>query len=77
MAAINMNQEQFKQAIREEKPVLVDFWAPWCGYAAVLPRVFREDRGAVRRRPSAVGKINFDEEEPQLSSAVGIETIPL
>jgi len=27
---MNMNQEQFEQAIREKKPVLVDFWAPWC-----------------------------------------------
>ena len=33
MAAMNMNQEQFKQLIREEKPVLVDFWAPWCSYS--------------------------------------------
>ena len=32
MAAMNMNQEQFKQLIQEEKPVFVDFWAPWCGY---------------------------------------------
>lgn len=32
MAAINMNQEQFEPATRGEKPVLVDLWAPWCGY---------------------------------------------
>ena len=29
MAAMNMNQEQFEQAIREKKHVLVDIWAPW------------------------------------------------
>ena len=61
MAAMNMNQEQFKQLIREEKPVLVDFWAPWCSYC--------------RRIGPAVGKINIDE-EPRLAGAEGIEDIP-
>ena len=32
MAAMNMNQEQFEQAILEKKLVLVDFWEPWCSY---------------------------------------------
>ena len=39
MAAMNMNQEQFKQLIREEKPVLVDFWA--------LVQLLPEDRPCV------------------------------
>ena len=39
MAAMNMNQEQFKQLIREEKPVLVDFWA--------LVQLLPEDRPRV------------------------------
>ena len=54
MAAMNMNQEQFKQLIREEKPVLVDFWAPGAaiagGSALRMRRLERNTRTAL---PSA------------------------
>ena len=73
MAAMNMNQEQFKQLIREEKPVLVDFWA--------LVRLLPEDRPAYEKIGEeyadslVVGKINIDE-EPRLAGAEGIAVIP-
>ena len=50
MAAMNMNQEQFKQAIREEKPVLVDFWRPGAAIAGGSALRMRRLRG-IRGQP--------------------------
>ena len=74
MAAMNMNQEQFEQAIREKKPVLVDFWAPWCSYCRRIGPAY-EKIGEEYADSLAVGKINIDE-EPRLAGAEGIEDIP-
>ena len=73
MAAMNINQE-FKQLIREEKPVLVDFWAPWCSYCRRIGPAY-EKIAEEYADSLAVGKINIDE-EPQLAGTEGIKVIP-
>ena len=69
MAAMNMNQEQFEQAIREEKPVLVDFWAQWCPYCRRIAPAF-DKVGEQYADTLIAGKINYDE-EPQLIERFG------
>ena len=63
-----------EQAIREKKPVLVDFWAPWCSYCRRIGPAY-EKIGEEYADSLAVGKINIDE-EPRLAGAEGIEDIP-
>lgn len=74
MAAKNINQEQFYELLKENQPVLVDYWAPWCGYCQRIHSAY--DKVAEQYAEDLiVVKIDIDE-EPDLSEAQQIEIIP-
>ncbi len=74
MTVQNMNQQQYTQAVQGSKPVLVDFWAPWCGYcrriAPALDKLAQQIGEEV-----TIAKVNIDD-EPKLADQLGIEVIP-
>ena len=61
------------EVVNSDKPVLIDFWAEWCGPCRMLaPTV---DAIANERNDIVVGKINVDD-EPKLAVSFGIDSIP-
>ena len=74
MSAVNINLNNFSQEVlSSDKPVLLDFWAPWCGTCRmVVPMV---EQIADERPDIKVGKINIDEEF-ELARQFGISSIP-
>ena len=74
MAAMHINHEQFHQLMKGDKPVLVDFWAPWCVYCRKISDAY--DRIAEQYGDKIeVVKVNIDDNE-ELAKAEQIEIIP-
>ena len=75
MAEIIITEQNFEQEVlKADKPVLVDFWATWCGpcrmLAPTIELIAEEMEGVAK-----VGKVNVDE-QPGLAARFGISSIP-
>ena len=75
MAELNITKDTFqKDVLESDKPVIVDFWATWCGpckmIAPVVAQIAEENQGVIK-----VGKVNVDNEMP-LAQKYRVASIP-
>jgi len=75
MAVLNITAQNFEQEVlKSDKPVLLDFWAVWCGPCRMVSPLVDE---IARENPQIkVGKVNVDE-QGELAAAFGVMSIPM
>ena len=73
MKALKLSKNNFDSAIQSEKPVLLDFYADWCGPCRLVLPIVEEIAG--ERDDIVVAKVNVDD-EPELAERFGVFSIP-
>ena len=71
---VHFDEKTFDEAVRGEKPVLVDFWANWCGPCRMLGPVIEQLAGQYEGK-AEIGKVDVDE-QTELARRFGIMSIP-
>lgn len=73
MSVVKVNKNNFESVKNQEKPVLLDFYADWCGPCRMVSPIV--DEIAEENPQYVVGKINVDN-EPELAGEFGVFSIP-
>ena len=70
---ITMNEKLYREAMEGSKPVLIEYWAPWCVYCRRITPAMKQL--AERRADLLIGQVNIDD-HPELAKSEQIEVIP-